>query len=166
MATIVTIVASLLQVGYSYLRYKKCQILHAVTLVFVTLFGGATLLLHQPIFIQWKPTAIYWLFTLILWGSQFSQKTVVERLLGQKVKLAPTVWTSINHAWALFFLGLGCLNIYVIYHYSLNTWVNFKLFGTLGLTLFFIVAQTFYIIKHLDTQKALNPSTTNQGALD
>ncbi len=149
-ATEVTIAASLLQLGMYWLIHRRFETLHTLTFIFVVILGGSTLFFHNEIFIKWKPSVIYWIFTIILFISQFfSPKTVLERMLSDKIKLTKKIWQRLNFSWALFFLLLGILNIYVIYHFNTNVWVNFKLFGTLGLTALFIMAQAVYMVRHM-----------------
>lgn len=153
-ATAVTMAASLLQVGFYWLKHKRFEKLHVITLVLVMILGGFTLILHKAIFIKWKPSIIYWLFSILLLGSHYiGKKTLLERMLGDKITLPPKPWSRLNFSWAVFFMFLGFLNIYVVYHYSTNSWVNFKLFGTLGLMLVFVIAQAFYMVRFMEKTK-------------
>jgi len=79
-------------------------------------------------------------------------------MMGEKISLPKPIWSQVNVAWSIFFLGLGFLNIYVVYHFSTNAWVNFKLFGTLGLILVFAIAQSIYISRHMKPTAANDPS--------
>ena len=149
-ATEVTIAASLIQLSVYWLIHRRFETLHTITFVFVVLLGGSTLLFHKDIFIKWKPSVIYWIFAITLLFSQFfSAKTVLERMLSDKINLATRIWKRLNMSWAIFFILLGFLNLYVVYHFDTNVWVNFKLFGTLGITLVFIIAQALYMTKHM-----------------
>lgn len=149
-ATEVTIAASLLQLSVYWLIHRRFEALHTITFIFVVLLGGSTLLFHKDIFIKWKPSVIYWIFALTLLFSQFfSAKTVLERMLSDKISLATVIWKRLNLSWAIFFILLGFLNLYVVYHFDTNAWVNFKLFGTLGITLIFIIAQALYMTRHM-----------------
>ena len=117
------------------------------SLVLVLVFGGATVFLRNELFLKWKPTVLNWLFALVFLGSQFvGEKTIVQRLMAKAdVQLSRPDWLRLNLSWVAFFVFLGGLNIYVAYHYSTDTWVNFKVFGMLGLTLVFVIGQAFYI---------------------
>jgi len=149
-ATAVIIVSSLLQVGYSWFRHRKVEKMHLITLVIVLVFGGLTLILQDPVFIKWKPTVVNWLFAVAFLGSQFiGAKTLVERMMSTQIELPSPVWRRLNLTWVAFFIVSGAANIYVAYNYSEDTWVNFKLFGVLGLTIAFIIIQAFYISRHL-----------------
>lgn len=123
---------------------------HLITLLLVVLFGGLTLYLQDETFIKWKPTAINWLFAIMFIGSQFiGEKTIIERMMGSNLTLPSSVWTRLNLAWATFFIALGALNIYVAFAFDTDTWVNFKLFGLMGLTFIFIIGQSIYLLPHL-----------------
>ncbi|OGT41501.1 MAG: septation protein A [Gammaproteobacteria bacterium RIFCSPHIGHO2_12_FULL_40_19] len=159
-ATAVTMGACILQNILYWLKHKCFEKLHLITLVSVLILGGFTLFFHNIIFIQWKPTIIYWIFAVVLLFSQFfSHKNILIRMLGDKIALPQKIWNNLNVAWALFFIFLGFLNIYVIYHYSTNAWVNFKLFGTLGLTLAFTIVQAIYMSRHIQSEDALENTT-------
>lgn len=152
-ATAVTMAASLLQVSIYWLKHRRFESLHLITLVIVILFGGSTLLLHNDLFIKWKPTAIYWIFAICFLGSQFiGKKTLIQRLLGTQLNLPDTIWQRLNISWIIFFTTMGIVNVYVLYHFSTNTWVNFKLFGTLGLTLLFLIAQAIYMSRFMENK--------------
>lgn len=149
-ATGVTIIASLVQLGVYWIIHRRFETLHALTFIFIVLLGGSTLLFHKDIFIKWKPSVIYWIFAITLLFSQFfSSKTILERMLSEKITLSKKIWRRSNLTWAIFFMALGFLNLYVIYHFDTNAWVNFKLFGTLGLTLIFIIVQALYMARHM-----------------
>ena len=149
-ATAVIIVASALQVGFSWYRHRKVEKMHLITLVIVVVFGGLTLILKDPLFIKWKPTVVNWLFGTAFLGSQFiGKKTLVERMMSTQVELPSAVWRRLNITWVAFFITMGAVNLYVAYNYSEDTWVDFKLFGVLGLTFVFIIIQAFYISRHM-----------------
>lgn len=149
-ATAVAIAASLAQVGWTWLRERKIENMHVVTLVLMVVLGGATLYLQDEAFIKWKPTIANGLFGLAFLLSQFiGKKTLVERLMGKAVSLPPAVWTRLNMMWVIFFFALGLANLYVVYSFDTATWVNFKLFGMLGLTLTFVLAQAFYLGRYM-----------------
>ena len=145
-ATAVLIPATVLQMLYSWKVQRKIETMQLVTLGLVVLLGGATLLFQDKAFIQWKPTVVNWLFALGFLGTQFiGNKTVVERLMGSSIEMEQRIWRKLNLVWVIFFVVLGIINIYVAYSFSEEAWVNFKLFGMLGLTLVFILAQGIYI---------------------
>ena len=149
-ATAVTMLAAFLQVGFYWLQHRRFEKMHLITLVLILLMGGATLISHNDLFIKWKPSLIYWAFAILLLGSPYvgKKKPLMSRLLSDQVQLPKKVWDNINLSWGIFFVLMGIANLYVIYYYDTNTWVNFKLFGTLGATLVFCVIQAFYVARH------------------
>ncbi len=153
-ATAVLIIACFIQTIAHRMIKGEFEKSHVITLVLVALFGGLTLILHDEVFIKWKPTVINILFAAVFIGSQFiGKKTIIERMMGGNLTLPPDVWVKLNIAWAMFFVFLGGLNIYVAFSFDTDTWVNFKLFGLMGLTLIFIVAQSFYLMPHLKEEE-------------
>ncbi|TVR59540.1 MAG: septation protein A [Candidatus Competibacteraceae bacterium] len=151
-ATGVLIVAALAQVSWIWLRQRRIEKLPLITAGLVLVLGGATLALRDPLFVQWKPTLVNWLFALAFLGSHvIGQKTLLERMLGGQLELPTPVWVKLSFAWALFFFAMGVANLYVAYTFTENAWVNFKLFGMMGLTLLFVLAQAVYMSRHLET---------------
>lgn len=155
LATAVLIPATLLQMLYSWRVQGKIEKMQLVTLVLVVLLGGATLAFQDKAFIQWKPTIVNWLFAVGFLATQFiGDKTVVERLMGSSMELPKGIWSRLNLAWVAFFIAVGIVNLYVAYNFSEEIWVDFKLFGMLGLTILFIVLQGLYIAKHAKEPEA------------
>jgi intracellular septation protein len=153
-ATAVLIVACFIQTITHRVVRGAFEKTHVITLVLVALFGGLTLILHDEVFIKWKPTVINWLFAGVFIGSRFiGKKTIIERMMGGNITLPSDIWVKLNMAWALFFVFLGALNIYVAFSFDTDTWVNFKLFGLMGLTFLFIIAQSFYLMPHFKEEK-------------
>ncbi|MEE9396036.1 MAG: septation protein A [Methylococcales bacterium] len=149
-ATVVAIVATVIQVGFTWIKHRKIEKMHIVTLILITVLGGATLYFQNELFIKWKPTIVNWLFGIVFLGSQvIGDRTIIERMMKQNLDLPQAVWRRLNLSWALFFITLGCINVYVLYQFDTETWVNFKLFGMLGLTITFVVAQGIYLSKHI-----------------
>ena len=150
LATVVVIVATLLQVAVLMARGKKIDMMLWVSLGLVTVLGGATVWFHNETFIKWKPSVLYWVMGLGFWVSQtFFRKNLLQVLIGEQLKLPAPVWQRLNIAWINFFALMGLLNLYVAFNFSTDTWVNFKLFGGMGLMLAFTVAQGVYISRHL-----------------
>ncbi len=149
-ATAVIIAATTAQVAYSRWRHGKVERMHLITLGLIVVLGGATIALRDETFIKWKPTVVNWAFGLVFLGSQFiGAKPLVQRMMEKSVALADAIWNRLNLAWVAFFFVMGFVNLYVIYNYDTNTWVNFKLFGMLGLTFLFIVLQSLYLLRHI-----------------
>lgn len=158
-ATALAIVASLLQVVYSWLRYKKIDKMSLITAAAIVILGTTTLILKNEIFLKWKPTVVYAGLGTAFLISQFSKKTLVEYLLSQIV-LPQHIWRRLNISWVCFFFVMGATNLYVAYNYSTDTWVHFKLIGILGLTFFFVIIQAVFLARyaeHLDEKKNIPP---------
>jgi len=149
-ATLVAIIASFIQVSLYRMRHGRFERMHLVSLGILTLVGGATLVLRDPIYFMWKPTLLNWLFALIFLGSMWiGRKPLVERMMGGSISVPSEIWKRLNLAWVGFFLLTGVLNILVAYQFSEETWVNFKMFGLLGLTVIFIFLQAFYLARYM-----------------
>ena len=160
LATLVAIVTTLVQVTLAAIIVRKVEKMPLITLALLVVFGGATLLFKNPLFIQWKPTVINWLFALVFAGSQvIGDKPLVQRMMSQALDIQDNqVWKNLNLAWVGFFITSGVANLLVApeidpfnLKFSEDTWVDFKLFGLLGLTVLFIIAQAFYLARYLPT---------------
>lgn len=150
-ATGVAIAATFLQIGWLLLRKRKIDNMLWVSLGVITVFGGATLLLHDETFIKWKPTVLYWLFGATLLIAEFAfRKNLIKAMMGKQMTLPAAVWRKLLFSWTGFFAVMGVLNLYVAFNYPTDTWVNFKLFGGMGLMLVFVLLQGVLLAKHLD----------------
>jgi intracellular septation protein len=153
LATVVVILATLAQVAFLMLRGRKVDTMLWVSLGLVTVLGGATIWFHNETFIKWKPSVLYWVMGLAFWLSQLLfRKNLLRALIGDQLQLPAGVWQRLNFAWVAFFAFMGLANIYVAYSFSTDAWVNFKLFGGIGLMLLFTVAQGFYISRHVEPE--------------
>ncbi len=160
-ATAVAILASFLQVLVFWLSHRRFDKMHLVTLAMILVLGGATLLFHNPVFIKWKPTGIYWITALIFLASQFiGNKPIVQKMMENNISLPDMIWKRLNIAWITFFTVMGIINIYIAYNYDTDTWVNYKFFGGLGLTVLFVLIQSVYLARHI---KDDNPPQQNNG---
>lgn len=161
-ATGVVIVATLVQVGYLYFRHQRVEKIHLITLALVVLLGGATLVLQDEAFIAWKPTVVNWGFALAFLISHYvmGNKPIIQRMMGQLITLPQAIWFRLSYLWIGFFVFSGLVNLWVYYHFSLDTWVNFKLFGLMGLTLVFILIQGLYISRYT-TEDNTKPETVS-----
>ncbi len=197
-ATAVAIAASVLQVGWIWLRHRRTETMHLVTLGLLVVFGGLTIVLQDRTFIMWKPSIVNWLFAAVFLGSHFiGERPIVERMMSHAVHLPSRTWRRLNLMWTAFFIFSGLANLYVANGFftaeqaliaaagqaeidlancagtysgelldlcksaqsSEETWVNFKLFGMMGLTIAFVVAQAFYLARHI--QDPDNPAETD-----
>ena len=153
LATIVVIVATLLQIALTLLARRKVDTMLWVTFVLITVLGGATVWFHNPTFIKWKPSALYWLMGVTLWASQvFFGKNLLQAVVGAQLDLPPPMWRRLNTMWAAFFIFMGAANIYVAYTFSTSTWATFKVFGLTGIMLFFMIAQGFYVSRYIKAE--------------
>ena len=123
------------------------------SLAIIAIFGGATLLLRDETFIKWKPTVLYWLAGAGFLGALAFKRNLVKAVMGEGLELPEPVWTKLAVAWGVFFLFKGALNLWVAYNFP-PTWVNFKLFGGMGLMLAFVVAQAFWLSKYVQDEPA------------
>jgi intracellular septation protein len=154
-ATIVAMVATIGQILWVYYRQRKIDAMQWVSLVMILVFGSLTIFLHDKTFIQLKPTALYWLFSSVLFiSSEFFKKNWIEVLMGKQVTLKAhnphSVWLTLNRAWAAFFFFMGALNLYVAFEFSEEAWVNFKLFGSTGLLIVFVIIQGIWLSRHME----------------
>jgi intracellular septation protein len=154
-ATIVAMVATIGQILWVYYRHRKIDAMQWVSLIMILVFGSLTIFLHDKTFIQLKPTALYWLFSgALAISAQFFDKNWIQALMGKQVTLkaqsSKSAWSKLNIAWALFFFLMGVLNLYVAFNYSEDDWVNFKLFGSTGLLIIFVVIQGIWLSRHME----------------
>ncbi len=148
-ATAVLIVGVLAQTLFSWVRHRKVSPMLLTSAILVLVFGGLTLIVHDATFIKWKPTIVDWLFAGAFLVSHFWRgPTIVQRMMGEHVQLAPEIWKRLNLMWVAFFAFCGGLNLYVAFTYSMDIWVDFKLFGLFGLTLVFALLQGMWIARH------------------
>ena len=150
LATIVVIFATLAQVAWLKARRRKVDTMLWVSLVLVVVLGGLTIWFHSETFIKWKPTALYWAMgTALLLARLVAGRDLLKTLLGEQMQLPPHIWRRLNLAWVAFFAAMGCLNLWVAYSFSTGTWVNFKLFGGIGLMFAFILVQGLFLRHYL-----------------
>lgn len=149
-ATAVAIVATIVQIAYLRFKTGKVETMQWVSLGVIVVFGGATLLAHDENFIKWKPTVLYWLMGgALLVGLVLFKKNFIKSLMGAQMQLPDSVWNTLNWAWTGFFAVMGMLNLWVAFNFDTDTWVNFKMFGGIGLMLAFVVGQALYLGRYL-----------------
>jgi intracellular septation protein len=149
-ATAVAIGATFIQVGWLKLRGRRVEPMLWASLAIIAVFGGATLLLQDETFIKWKPTVLYWLFGAVLASAALFGRNLIRVMLSDQVQLPAPVWSRLNWSWIAFFAFMGAINLYVAYNYSTDNWVNFKLFGGMGLMLLFVLAQAMVLSRYVD----------------
>ena len=147
-ATFSAIIVSIFLAITTYLIKKKIEKMVLINTLLITILGGLTILLKDNTFIMWKPTAIYWLFALVLIVSQLLfKKNLMKQMLGKQVTLQDHAWNHISMNVIIFMIGIGILNLYVAFNFDENTWVNFKLFGITFLLFIFMIYLALYISK-------------------
>ncbi len=155
LATLVVIVASLAQVAWLKARGQKVDMMLWISLALVVVLGGLTVWLKSETFIKWKPTGLYWAMGLSILVSQYLfGRNLLKVMLGHQLTLPEGVWLRLAWAWIGFFTAMGLINLWVAYNFSTDAWVNFKLFGGIGLMLLFTLAQGLYISRHLPEEDA------------
>jgi len=153
-ATAVAITVGLIQLIYVYLTKRKIEPMLLISVAVLAVFGGFTLVLHNELFIKWKPTILYWIFSATLGLSQLIfKKNLIRALLDKQIQLSEKIWLRLNISWAGFFFLMGLLNLYVMARFSTNTWVNFKLFGLMGCMIIFVIAQSIFLSPHIQERK-------------
>lgn len=152
-ATQVAMLASIFQLAWLWRKTGKLQKFSLVSCISILLLGGATLFFKNEIFVKWKPTVVYWALSIVLLGSQFfTAQPLMQKIAGKGLQLPDRIWRTLNLSWSGFFILLGIVNLYVVYNYSTDAWVNFKLFGTLGITLVFVILQSIFMARHTHLQ--------------
>jgi intracellular septation protein len=149
-ATAVAIVATIGQIGWLRWRNGRVEPMQWLSLGVIVVFGGATLLAQDETFIKWKPTVLYGLMSAgLLIGYYVFKRNGIQVLMGSQLELPNSVWTRLMHSWAAFFAAMGVINVWVAYHFDTDTWVNFKMFGGLGLMVLFVLGQAVYLSKYM-----------------
>ncbi len=150
LATVVVILATCGQIAWVWLRHGKVDNMLWVSLALVVVLGGMTLVLRDEGFIKWKPTILYWVFALtLLVSATLFGKNLIRSMLAAQIEVPDAVWTKLNLVWAAFFVFMGAANLYIARSFPTDIWVNFKLFGGMGLMLVFMIAQGFWLSRHM-----------------
>lgn len=153
-ATAVAIAATVVQIGYLHFKHGKVEPMQWLSLGVIVLFGGATLLSQSDTFIKWKPTVLYWVMGLVLLiGQAVFNKNFIRSLMGSQIQLPDPVWRNLNWGWTGFFAVMGAINLWVAFNFDTDTWVNFKLFGGMGLMVVFVIAQAIYLSRHVKEEE-------------
>lgn len=155
-ATAAAIVAAAAQIIWLWWRHRHVDKTMWINLTVIVIFGGATLISQDEIFIKWKPTVLYWLLaSVLLISSLVFKKNMIRVALERQMELPPLIWNQLNASWIVFFLLMGVVNLYVAFSFSLDDWVTFKLFGATGVMLIFIVLQVLWLGKYLQQPQAV-----------
>ena len=154
LATVVVLVATLVQVSWMKATGRKVDLMLWVGLALIVVFGGLTVWFHNQMFIMWKPSITFWLLGLVFWGSQaFFHKNLPRATLGAEIELPDTVWQRLNFSYVAFFALMGLLNLWVVYFFR-DSWVGFHTFGSSGLMVAFVIGQGIYLSKHMEPEQA------------
>ncbi|WP_395684991.1 septation protein A [Caenimonas koreensis] len=154
-ATGVAIVATIAQIAWIRHSTGKVEPLQWISLGVIVLFGGATILLHNETFIKWKPTVLYWLMGgALLAGQVIFRKNLLKTVMGSQLELPDNAWRVTNWMWIAFFAVMGVVNLWVAFNFDTDTWVNFKLFGGMGLMVVFIIGQALYLSRYMKSDEA------------
>jgi intracellular septation protein len=149
-ATAVTIVAVIIQISMYWIIYRRFEKMHLITLAIILMLGGLTLLLQDKRFFMWKPTAVNWLFAVAFLISEFiGKKPLIQRMMDHAITIPENVWYTLNRSWIAFFIFSGTINLMVAYRFAEDIWVNFKVFGILGMTMLFAIGQAFYLARYM-----------------
>lgn len=153
LATGVALVAGIIQAAFIWIKYKKLQTMQWLSLLLIVIFGGATIVYKDAHFIMWKPSILFWLLAAALLMAHVLGKNPMQAALREEVTLPTSVWHKLTAIWVLFLVLMGVLNLWVAYHYTEAQWVNYKLFGSTGLLIAFVIAQTVYLSRYLPQEK-------------
>lgn len=149
-ASAALVVATVFALIFTWMKYRQVEKMALISALMVVIFGSLTFSFQNDLFIKWKVTVIYILFSVILLVSQLIlKKSFIQQILGKELILPNRVWSKINLSWALFFLICGVINLYVAFWLPQEVWVNFKVFGLTLLTLLFTVISGIYIYRHM-----------------
>ena len=163
-ATAMLIISSVVVYGILYFKQGKLEKSQWLTLLACLVFGSLTLAFHSETFLKWKAPVVNWLFALAFLGSQFiGDRPLIQRIMGHALSLPQPIWRKLNIAWIIFFIFCGAANLYVAFTYQ-DFWVDFKVFGSLGMTVLFLIGQGLFLAKHMhepDTS-ASNPTSKTE----
>lgn len=161
-ATAMLIVSSVVVYGILFVKQGKLEKSQWLTLAACLVFGSLTLAFHSETFLKWKAPVVNWLFALAFLGSHFiGDRPLIQRIMGHALSLPQAIWTKLNIAWIIFFLFCGAANLYVAFTYQ-EFWVDFKVFGSLGMTLLFLIGQGLFLAKHMNDPAATPPTTKTE----
>ncbi|MCG2578202.1 septation protein A [Dechloromonas sp. XY25] len=154
LATVVVIAATVAQIVWVHFRHGKVDKMLWISLGLVVVFGGLTLVFQNEVFIKWKPTILYWIFAISMaFSSLVLKKNPMKTMLGEQLSLPEAVWNKVTLSWIAFFTVMGVLNLVIAFNFPTDTWVNFKLFGGMGLMLVFVLVQGMLLSKYIEEEK-------------
>ncbi|MDB6142310.1 MAG: intracellular septation protein [Pseudomonas sp.] len=158
-ATAMLIISSIVVYGILFITQRKLEKSQWLTLVACLVFGSLTLAFHSEAVLKWKAPVVNWVFALAFFGSHFiGDRPLIQRIMGHALTLPQAIWTKLNIAWIIFFLFCGAANLYVAFTFQ-DFWVDFKVFGSLGMTLLFLLGQGIYLARHMHDADSSTPKT-------
>ncbi len=140
-ATIAALIASRFLFG-------RVPVMPLISGVCVIVFGGLTLWLQDDHFIKIKPTIVNALFAAALFGGLLAGHSLLKVVFGEVFRLNEDGWRKLTLRWAFFFAFLAILNEVVWRTVSTDTWVSFKVFAIMPLTMIFALAQIGLLRAH------------------
>jgi intracellular septation protein len=150
LATACAMAATAVQIGWLILKRAKVSASVWLSAFLILVLGGLTVWLQNEWFIKWKPTILNWTFGAVLLGGHWIwRRNLLGALFSSELQLPGPVWDRLLLAWSAFFIAMGAVNLVVVYHFSTDTWVDFKTFGMLGLTFAFAIGTGVYVSSHL-----------------
>lgn len=165
-ATAVAIVATVLQIVWLRYKFGKVETMQWVSLGVIVVFGGATLISHDETFIKFKPSVLYIIMALALWVGEYGfGRNFLKQLMSSQIEVPDPVWRALVNAWGVFFLSMSVLNLWVAYNFDTDTWVNFKMFGGMGLMFVFVLGQALYLAKHMKPEDLKGEAVTPEKTL-
>jgi intracellular septation protein len=157
-ATAVLLASSVLVYGGLWIATRHLERNQVITLAITLAFGGFTLLMHDVTYLKWKAPVINWIFAVTFLGSHFvGDKVIIEHMLGHAITVPTPVWRKLNLAWVLFFIFSGAINLYVAFTWEAH-WVDFKVFGSLAMTVLFVIGQSIYLGRYLKESPLPEPT--------
>lgn len=154
LATVVVIAATVAQIIWVRFKHGKVDKMLWISLVLVSVFGGLTLFFQDENFIKWKPTLLYWVFAgSMAFSALVLKKNAIKAMLGEQMTLPESIWQRVNFSWIGFFIFMGGLNLFVAFNFPTDVWVNFKLFGGMGLLFIFVLGQGFLLSKYVEEKQ-------------
>jgi intracellular septation protein len=158
-ATAMLIISSIVVYGILFITQRKLEKSQWLTLIACLVFGSLTLAFHSEAVLKWKAPVVNWVFALAFAGSHFiGDRPLIQRIMGHALTLPQAIWTKLNIAWIIFFLFCGAANLYVAFTFQ-DFWVDFKVFGSLGMTLLFLLGQGIYLARHMHDADPSTPKT-------
>ena len=148
-ATLVAIVAGVFQATFIFIKDKKLSTIQIINLGLILVFGGATLLFKESMFIKLKPTILFWFVSAAMFFAVVTKRNFLQKIMGKEIELPENIWKNLTIIWGIFFLFLGTANLFVAKFFSDDVWVAYKVFGVISMMIIFFIGQGIYMAKHI-----------------